>query len=57
MEIRDPTPALDAEPGRVEPPEEGSVCAVLSGGNVDVSLLSEVVPGPPERDHLEHPAQ
>jgi threonine dehydratase len=25
------------------PPEEGSVCAVLSGGNVDVSLLSEAI--------------
>jgi threonine dehydratase len=29
--------------GRVEPPGEGSVCAVLSGGNVDVSLLSEAI--------------
>jgi threonine dehydratase len=29
--------------GRVEPPETGSVCAVLSGGNVDVSLLSEAI--------------
>jgi threonine dehydratase len=29
--------------GRVEGPPEGSVCAVLSGGNVDVSLLSEAI--------------
>jgi threonine dehydratase len=29
--------------GRVEPPDEGSICAVLSGGNVDVSLLSEAI--------------
>jgi threonine dehydratase len=29
--------------GRVRPPDEGSVCAVLSGGNVDVSLLSEAI--------------
>jgi threonine dehydratase len=29
--------------GRVDPPDEGSVCAVLSGGNVDVSLLSEAI--------------
>jgi threonine dehydratase len=29
--------------GRVEAPPEGSVCAVLSGGNVDVSLLSEAI--------------
>jgi threonine dehydratase len=29
--------------GRVEAPDEGSVCAVLSGGNVDVSLLSEAI--------------
>jgi threonine dehydratase len=29
--------------GRVEAPEAGSVCAVLSGGNVDVSLLSEAI--------------
>ena len=29
--------------GRIEPPEDGSVCAVLSGGNVDVSLLSEAI--------------
>jgi threonine dehydratase len=29
--------------GRVDPPSEGSVCAVLSGGNVDVSLLSEAI--------------
>src|SRR5215211_464351 len=29
--------------GRVEPPAEGSVCAVLSGGNVDASLLSECI--------------
>jgi threonine dehydratase len=29
--------------GRVEPPSEGAVCAVLSGGNVDASLLSECI--------------
>jgi len=29
--------------GRVEPPAEGTVCAVLSGGNVDASLLSECI--------------
>jgi threonine dehydratase len=29
--------------GRVAAPERGSVCAVLSGGNVDVSLLSEAI--------------
>jgi threonine dehydratase len=29
--------------GRVEPPAEGEVCAVLSGGNVDASLLSECI--------------
>lgn len=29
--------------GRVEPPAEGTICAVLSGGNVDVSLLSEAI--------------
>jgi threonine dehydratase len=29
--------------GRVEPPAEGDVCAVLSGGNVDASLLSECI--------------
>ncbi len=29
--------------GRIGAPEEGSVCAVLSGGNVDVSLLSEAI--------------
>jgi threonine dehydratase len=29
--------------GRIRAPEEGSVCAVLSGGNVDVSLLSEAI--------------
>jgi threonine dehydratase len=29
--------------GRVRAPEAGSVCAVLSGGNVDVSLLSEAI--------------
>lgn len=29
--------------GRVEGPEEGEVCAVLSGGNVDASLLSECI--------------
>ena len=29
--------------GRVAAPEHGSVCAVLSGGNVDVSLLSEAI--------------
>jgi threonine dehydratase len=29
--------------GRVEGPAEGDVCAVLSGGNVDASLLSECI--------------
>jgi len=29
--------------GRVKPPAEGTVCAVLSGGNVDASLLSECI--------------
>jgi threonine dehydratase len=29
--------------GRVQPPEQGDVCAVLSGGNVDASLLSECI--------------
>jgi len=29
--------------GRVAAPKEGSICAVLSGGNVDVSLLSEAI--------------
>ena len=29
--------------GRVEAPPEGEVCAVLSGGNVDASLLSECI--------------
>ena len=29
--------------GRVKPPAEGAVCAVLSGGNVDASLLSECI--------------
>jgi threonine dehydratase len=29
--------------GRVEVPAEGEVCAVLSGGNVDASLLSECI--------------
>jgi threonine dehydratase len=29
--------------GRVSAPEAGSICAVLSGGNVDVSLLSEAI--------------
>ena len=29
--------------GRVAPPEDGEVCAVLSGGNVDASLLSECI--------------
>jgi threonine dehydratase len=29
--------------GRVEAPESGEVCAVLSGGNVDASLLSECI--------------
>jgi threonine dehydratase len=29
--------------GRVEPPADGEVCAVLSGGNVDASLLSECI--------------
>ena len=30
-----------SDDGRVPAPEEGEVCAVLSGGNVDASLLSE----------------
>jgi threonine dehydratase len=29
--------------GRIEAPAEGEVCAVLSGGNVDASLLSECI--------------
>jgi threonine dehydratase len=29
--------------GRAPPPAEGQVCAVLSGGNVDASLLSECI--------------
>jgi threonine dehydratase len=29
--------------GRVAAPDEGEVCAVLSGGNVDASLLSEAI--------------
>ena len=29
--------------GRVGAPDSGSICAVLSGGNVDVSLLSEAI--------------
>jgi threonine dehydratase len=29
--------------GRVSPPSDGDVCAVLSGGNVDASLLSEAI--------------
>jgi threonine dehydratase len=29
--------------GQVKPPAEGEVCAVLSGGNVDASLLSECI--------------
>jgi threonine dehydratase len=29
--------------GRVAAPDEGAVCAVLSGGNVDASLLSECI--------------
>ncbi len=29
--------------GRVAPPEDGEICAVLSGGNVDASLLSECI--------------
>jgi threonine dehydratase len=29
--------------GRVRPPADGAVCAVLSGGNVDASLLSECI--------------
>jgi threonine dehydratase len=29
--------------GRVEPPGDGHVCAVLSGGNVDATLLSEAI--------------
>jgi threonine dehydratase len=29
--------------GRVDPPASGSVCAILSGGNVDASLLAECI--------------
>jgi threonine dehydratase len=29
--------------GRVETPADGSICVVLSGGNVDATLLSEVI--------------
>jgi threonine dehydratase len=29
--------------GRIEPPAEGEVCAVLSGGNVDATRLSECI--------------
>ena len=29
--------------GHVEPPAEGDICAVLSGGNVDATLLSECI--------------
>ena len=29
--------------GRIEPPDSGTVCAVLSGGNVDASLLAECI--------------
>ena len=29
--------------GRVAPPDDGEICAVLSGGNVDASLLSECI--------------
>ena len=29
--------------GKVNPPDEGTVCAVLSGGNVDASLLAECI--------------
>ncbi len=29
--------------GKVEPPADGQVCAVLSGGNVDASLLAECI--------------
>jgi threonine dehydratase len=29
--------------GRMDPPDSGEVCAVLSGGNVDASLLSECI--------------
>jgi threonine dehydratase len=29
--------------GRVDPPADGEVCAVLSGGNVDASLLAECI--------------
>jgi threonine dehydratase len=29
--------------GKVEPPAKGEVCAVLSGGNVDASLLAECI--------------
>jgi threonine dehydratase len=29
--------------GKVEPPPDGAVCAVLSGGNVDASLLAEAI--------------
>jgi len=29
--------------GRIDPPASGEVCAILSGGNVDASLLSEAI--------------
>jgi threonine dehydratase len=29
--------------GRIEPPDDGEVCAVLSGGNVDATRLSECI--------------
>jgi threonine dehydratase len=29
--------------GKIEPPPEGEVCVVLSGGNVDASLLAECI--------------
>jgi threonine dehydratase len=29
--------------GKVEPPADGEVCAILSGGNVDASLLAECI--------------
>lgn len=29
--------------GKIEPPADGEVCAVLSGGNVDASLLAECI--------------
>jgi threonine dehydratase len=29
--------------GKIEPPTDGAICAVLSGGNVDASLLAECI--------------